>query len=570
MIKLARFLKPYKKECIAGPIFKLLEAILELLLPTVMALIINNGVLTSDKPYIIKMGCIMIVMAVLGFCCSVICQRYAAYASQGFGTTLRETLFKHISSLSYKDIDDFGSASLINRIINDVNQLQLAVSMLIRLVIRAPFIWIGAIVMSILLDVKLSLILIGTTPFFAIILFFYMKKSSPIYKKYQGKLDNISLRVRENLGGVRVIRAFSSTNYEEKKFKENNDDLTYTALKVSRLASLLNPITSLVMNFAILILLWVGAIEINIGTISPGIIIAFINYITQVLYASIIVSNLIVLFTRAGASADRVNEVLETKSSIIDLKSSNINKVSTNKKIEFKNVSFSYNDKGDNSLQDISILIKKGETIGVIGGTGSGKTTFINLIGRFYEASSGEILIDGNNIKNYSLKELRDKISIAAQNIELFSGTIKENILWGKKDATDKEIIEASKTAEAYEFIEKLNKGFDMRVERGASNFSGGQKQRLSIARAVLKKPEILILDDSSSALDSLTDKKVRKNIKDNCEGITIIIVSQRVSSIKECDQIIVFDDGNIASIGKHEELMENCDVYKEMYNSEL
>lgn len=570
MIKLAGFLKPYKKECILGPIFKLLEAILELLLPTVMALIINNGVLTSDKSYIIKMGIIMIVMTVLGFCCSVVCQRYAAYASQGYGTTLRQTLFEHISSLSYKDIESFGASSLTNRIISDVNQLQLAVSMLIRLVIRAPFIWIGAIVMSILLDVKLSLILIGTAPFFVIILFFYIKKSSPIYKKYQGKLDKVSLRARENLGGVRVIRAFSSTKYEEKKFKESNDDLTYTALKVSRFASLLNPITSIVMNFAILILLWVGAIQINVGTISTGTIIAFINYITQVLYASIIVSNLIVLFTKAEASADRVNEVLETKSSIIDFKSSNINKENTNKKIEFKNVFFSYNDKGDSSLQDINILIKKGETIGIIGGTGSGKTTFINLIGRFYEASSGEVLIDNNNIKNYSLKELRNKISIAAQNIELFSGTIKENILWGKKDATDKEVIEAAKTAEAYEFIERLDKGFDMRVERGASNFSGGQKQRISISRAVVKKPEILILDDSSSALDSLTDKKVRSNIRNNCKESTIIIVSQRVSSIKECDQIIVFDDGNIVSIGRHDQLIESCNLYKEIYNSEL
>lgn len=569
LIKLIKFLRPYKKQCIVGPLFKLFEAILELLLPTVMALVINNGVINSDKSYVLKMGGLMLFMAVLGFCSSMVCQTYACYASQGVGTDLRNTLFKHISELSYKEIDEFGPESLINRVTNDVNQLQWAVAMLIRLVVRAPFIWIGAITMAIILDFKLSLILIGTTPFFAIILYIYITKSSPIYIKYQSQLDKISLRVRENLGGVRVIRAFGGTKFEEERFKEKNDELTEIGIKLARFSAILNPMTSLIMNFSIIILLWVGGVHINAGSLNAGTIIAFINYVTQVLYASIVLSNLIVLFTKAQASAVRVNEVLETTSSIKEKETTEVLKESGNYKIQFKNVSFRYNETGDNALQNINISIKKGETIGIIGGTGSGKTTFISLIGRFYDASSGQILIDGIDIKDYTLKDLRSKISIVAQKIELFTGTIKENLLWAKKDASDTEIIKAAKTAEAYEFISKLKNGFETAVERGGNNFSGGQKQRLTIARAILKDPDIFILDDSSSALDFQTDTNLRRNIKENSIDMTVIIVSQRATSIKDCDKIIVFDDGNIASVGKHEELIEICDIYKEIYNSQ-
>ena len=571
LFKLAVFLKPYKKECIIGPAFKLLEATFELLLPTIMALIIKNGVDKHNIDYVLKMGGVMLLMAILGFCSSMICQYYAARASQGFGTTLRNTIFKHISSLSYAEIDTLGASSLINRITNDVNQLQLAVAMLIRLVIRAPFICIGAIIMSMIMDFKLSIIFLAVTPIFAFILYLVISKSSPLYLKYQEKLDKIALILRENLSGVRVIRAFARTESEKKRFYATNDDLTETAIHVGKISALLNPMTSFVMNAAIIAILWVAGIHINIGRLSHGEIIAFVNYITQILLALIVVSNLVIIFTKAVTSAARINEILEISTSIQDNESQVQHVISgTVPSIQFNSVSFPYNNTGDKVLEDISVTINPGETIGIIGSTGSGKSTFVNLIPRFYDVTEGSIFVEGMNVKDYQLHKLRDKISIVPQKSVLFTGTIAENIRWGKQNATDEEVKAAAKVAQADEFISKLPEGYNTQVSRGGLNFSGGQKQRLTIARALVSKPDILILDDSSSALDFATDVELRRAITESSKNMTVLIVSQRASTIKQADKIIVFDGRHIVGFGTHKELMNNCEVYKEICLSQL
>ncbi|MCB2293455.1 ABC transporter ATP-binding protein/permease [Clostridium algoriphilum] len=572
MFKLLKYLKPYRKECILGPTFKLIEALLELLLPTLMALIINNGVSSHNTSYVLKMGGIMCAMAILGFCSSMTCQYFAARTSQGFGTNLRNNLFEHISTFSYVEIDKFGASSLTNRITSDVNQLQLAVAMLIRMAFRAPFICIGAIIMSMLLDLRLALVLIVATPIFGIIIYLIISRTSPLYRKYQNKLDKLGIVIRENLSGARVIRAFAKTRNEEIRFKAANDDLTSTAVLVGKTSALLNPLTTLVMNVAIIAILWASSYHINAGTLSQGTIIAFVNYVTQILLALVALSNLVIIFTKAFASASRVNEILDTVASIkddgmqIEKSSHDDNDVS----IEFKNVFFAYDSASDCELMDINISINKGETVGIIGTTGSGKSTFINLIPRFYEATKGEIIINGVNIKDYSLKKLRDKISMVPQKSVLFTGSICENIRWGKKAASQEEIIDAAKIAQADEFIKELPNGYNTQVTRGGLNFSGGQKQRLTIARAIIAKPEILILDDSSSALDFATDAALRTELKNCSETMTVLTVSQRASSIKHADKIIVFDDGKIVGVGIHEYLMTNCDIYKEICLSQL
>lgn len=571
MFKLAVFLKPYTKECIIGPAFKLLEAVLELLLPTVMALIINYGVNERDTAYVLRMGGLMLLMAVLGFCSSLVCQYYAARASQGFGTTLRNTIFKHISSLSYTEIDQFGTPSLINRITNDINQLQLAVAMLIRLVIRAPFICIGAIIMAMILDFQLSLILLAATPVFGVILFFIIRKTSPLYRRYQQKLDRIALVLRENLSGVRVIRAFAKTESETKRFDASNHELTDTAIFVGKVSALLNPITSLVMNAAIIAILWMGGNRIYTGNLSQGEMIAFINYITQILLALIVVSNLVIIFTKANASAGRVNEVLAVISSLGENEQEISPIIDTAAPaIQMDHVSFGYSTTGDMALADASVVIHRGETVGLIGSTGSGKSTFVNLIPRFYEVTKGKILIDGINVKDYPLHQLREKIGMVPQKAVLFTGTVADNIRWGKENATKAEVIEAARIAQAHSFIEKLPEGYHTQVARGGLNFSGGQRQRLTIARALAAKPQILILDDASSALDFATDAELRRAIRQSSENMTVLIVSQRASTIKYADKIIVLDDGNIAGIGTHEELMEHCEVYREICLSQL
>lgn len=576
LLKFAVFLKPYKKETILGPLFKLIEAILELLLPTMVALMINHGVGRGDTHYVWQLGLLMLLMTILGFGSSLVCQFYAARASQGFGTTLRNTMFKHISSFSYADLDKFGTPSLINRITNDVNQLQTAVAMLIRLVIRAPFICIGAIIMSMILDFRLALVLLAATPILAVILYVVITKASPLYQLYQKKLDKIALVLSENLTGVRVIRAFAKRGAERVKFNTASDDLTQTAIRVGRISALLSPATLLVVNGAIIAILWIGGIHIQYGSLTQGEIIAFINYITQILLALIVVTNLIILFTKAATSATRIQEVLNTEASISDSDlSTSTDREETGKNgpvpaISFDHVSFGYNKTGQLALSDIVVDIYPGETVGIIGGTGSGKSTFVNLIPRFYDAVEGCVQVDGMDVRHYKLEQLRQKIGIVPQKALLFTGTIADNIRWGREHATDEEVARAAAIAQADEFISNLPEKFDAPITRGGLNLSGGQKQRLTIARAIVGNPEILILDDSSSALDFATDAALRKSLRENSSRMTVLLVSQRVSSVQHADKIIVFDEGRIVGIGTHDQLMSSSEVYQEINRSQL
>ncbi len=584
------YLKPYKKECIIGPFFKLLEAILELLLPTVMMLVIDQGVLNKDASYIIKLGVTMIFMSLIGFLCSLTCQYQAAKASQGYGTDLRNALFTHISSFSYATLDQFGASTLTTRLTNDINQLQLGVAMLIRLVVRAPFICIGAIIMAASLNMKLSLVLIGTMPLFIGILYFIIKKTSPLYRACQKKLDQISTIVRENLSGIRVIRSFSKDDFESMKFDTANDDLVTSYNHVAKLSALLSPLTALIMNLAIILILWMGSFQINSGAFTQGKMVAYINYITQVLLALIVISNLIILYTKVYASMQRILEVMTSPTNIsyhngkpydlegAKLEGSNIEinglemplLYDNNPIIEFKNVSFAYYDHADQVLEDINLTICPNQTIGIIGATGSGKTTLVNLIGRFYEVTKGSILINGKDIKEYPINILRKIISYVPQKSVLFSGTIADNLRLGNTLATDNEIKHAALVAQADHFISKLKDGYETKVERGGQNFSGGQRQRLAIARALVANPHILILDDSSSALDFATEAKLRKALKENLSDITVITISQRVTSIKHCDTIFVMDDGQLVGHGTHMALLKNCRIYQEICLAQL
>lgn len=572
MFKLLYFLKPYKKQVILGPIFKLLEAIFELMLPTLMVFVIDYGVKKTDISYILKIGGIMFIIAILGVISAFICQYYASIVSQGVGTVLRNTLFDKIGTFSHNELDKFGTASLINRITNDVNQLQLAVAMFIRLAIRVPFLCIGGVVMAMFLDIKLSSIMLLSLPLFIFVLYLIMNRSIPLYKIVQGKLDKLALILRENLSGIRIIRAFARTTYEKKRFEDSNRELAYTAVEVGKISALMNPATNIIMNFSILAILWFGGMRVNVGGMTQGQIIAYINYTNLVLSALIIVANLVVIFTKAAASAARVNEILNTEATIIDssnVLNSTMEKTNTSI-IEFKDVSFSYDDSKEYAIKDISFSIKPGQTVGIIGGTGAGKTTLINLIPRFYDVTKGSILIDGVDVKNYIQNKLRNKLGLVTQKAVLFSGTITENIKWGLADASDEQIKEAIKIAQASDFVEKLPQGYSTNISQGGVNLSGGQKQRLTIARALVRKPEILILDDSSSALDYATDASLRKAIKDNTKGMTVIMSAQRISSIKNADMIIVLDDGEMVGVGTHDELINNCSIYKEIYTSQL
>ncbi|MBS5985361.1 ATP-binding cassette domain-containing protein [Clostridium paraputrificum] len=572
MFKLIPYLKDFKKECFLGPLFKLLEAILELIVPLVMAKIIDIGVKSYDTSYIIKMGILIIILGIVGLGSALVCQYFAAKASQGFGTKLRNELFRHINSLSHSEIDNIGTPSLITRIINDVNQLQVAVAMAIRLGVRAPFIILGSAIMAMFINLKLSLIFFLSIPLIVLTLYLVMGKAIPLYRVIQKKLDKISLITRENLEGVRVVRAFSKQEVEKDRFNIAALDHSNTAIKVGKLSALLNPLTFMIMNFSIAFIVWFGGIGVNNGNFTQGEIIAFVNYMTQILLTLIVVANLVIIFTKASASATRVNEVLDTKSSIKEASSSTKVQATNNssKIIEFKNVSFSYNNSKQYSLENISLSINKGETIGIIGGTGSGKSTLVNLIPRFYESTEGEIFINGENIKNYSLKNLRNLFGIVPQKAVLFTGSLRENMKWANKNASDEEILMALDIAQCSDFLSNLKDGLDTSVLQGGKNFSGGQKQRLTIARALVGSPKIIILDDSSSALDFATDLKLRQALNTYAKDITTIIVSQRASSIKNSDKIVVLDDGKLAGIGTHEELLENSEVYKEICLSQL
>ena len=569
MFRLKRFLKPYKIQLIIGPLCKLTEAIFELLIPLITADIIDNGVKNSDLDYVFQKGALMVLLGVLGLGFALVCQKSASIASQGFGTRVRNAMFRHINTFSHRELDKIGTPSLITRMTNDINRLQLAVAMLIRLVIRAPFLVIGALIMAMTIDMRLSLIFFGAALIIALILFVIMNRSVPFFKRIQRKLDDVSLISRENLSGNRVIRAFGRQKKDEERFDENNDELAHTAVTAGRLSALLNPLTYIVAQGAIIAIVWFGSGFVFSGELMPGQIIALVNYMTQILLAMIVVSNLVVIFTNASASAARVNEVFDTKSSVVEKDDKPVEQDEHAPCVEFKNVSFCYEDSGY-ALRDISFIAGKGQTIGIIGGTGSGKSTLVNLIPRFYDVSEGEILVCGVNVKDYPFSQLRKKTGIVPQKAELFSGTIEDNMRWGKKDATDKEIIKALKISQSYEFVSKLPEKTHKKLIAGGKNLSGGQRQRLTIARALVGSPEILILDDSASALDFATDAALRKALREETKGMTVIMVSQRVSTIRYADKILVLDGGELAGIGSHNELFQSCEVYREICLSQL
>ena len=573
MLKFARFLKQFKREVLIGPVFKLTEAVFELIVPLVMAQIIDVGIANGDRGYVLRMGGVMVLLGLVGLGCALICQYCAARASQGFGTVLRSEMFRHINTLSHGEIDQIGTPSLITRITNDVNQLQRAVAMLIRLVVRAPFLVIGATVMALLLDWKLACIFFVAAPLMALVLYLVMSRSIPFYRIIQKKLDRISLITRENLSGVRVIRAFSRQEKEKERFAQASEDQMSTSIAVGRISALLNPLTSAIINLAIAAVIWFGGFRVDAGGMTQGEVIAFVNYLNQILLAMIVVANLVVIFTKAAASATRVDEVLELHPSIVNRVSRPAQEVEGSPEIAFDAVSFAYPDAGAYSLSDISFTVARGQTLGIIGGTGCGKSTLVNLIPRFYEVSQGSIKVDGVDVRDYPMEQLRGKVGIVPQKAVLFSGTLRQNMQWRKQDATDEEIWQALETAQAASFVHKMPDGLDSVILQGGKNLSGGQKQRLTIARALVGEPEILILDDSASALDFATDAALRQAIAKFSAGrgnrMTTIIVSQRANTVRYADQIVVLDDGKAAGIGTHEQLLESCQIYREIYWSQ-
>lgn len=570
MRKLLRFLHGYRAVSVLGMLFKLLEAINELIVPLVVARIIDKGIATGDTAYIWKMGGIMLALGFSGLIFAVSAQYMAARASQGFGTNLRGALYRHINSLSLSQTDRFGTAGLLTRINSDTIQAQVGVAMFIRLVLRAPFLVVGALVMAISISARISIIFLIMAVIVSFILWLVMSRTSPYYRKIQSNLDEVSLLTRENLSGARVVRAFSNQEEEEHDFFDCANSLNKKSVKANALAALLNPLTYAVINFAVIAVLYFGGKTVSAGKLEQGDVVALINYLSQILLALVVTANLAVTFTKASASASRINEVFEESPDITDAQSDSvIEPVSSAAKLEFENVSFSYYKGGRCALKNISFSLERGQTLGIIGSTGSGKSTIANLIPRFYEASEGGILIDGINIKNYSQRELHSKIGLVPQKAVLFSGTLRENLIFGKEDATDKEILAALEAAQALDFVQKLPKGLDSPVSRGGRNFSGGQRQRLTIARALVAQPEILILDDSSSALDYATESKLRHAIEALPFHPAVILISQRAFSLSHADKILVLEDGAGVGYAPHEELLESCDVYREICNSQ-
>lgn len=579
MFKLTRYLKEFKLNVTIGPLCKLTEAIFELIVPLVMAKIIDVGIANGDNAYIMRHGLILLLLAALGLSCALVCQYMASVASQGVGTALRRDLYAHINTLSYSELDKIGTPALVTRISNDVNQVQTAVAMLIRLVVRAPFLVVGAAVMSFTISPRLSLIFLGAMIVIVFVMFPIMKATVKLFKKQQTSLDGISRITRENLDGVRVVRAFSRQEHEKRRFEETAEEYRKFAVTAGRINALLNPLILVAVNAAYLLIVYFGArfTDMSIDGMTQGNVIALVNYMTQISLALVVVANLVTIFTKAAASAARINEIFDTESSIKGAESSP--KQDKNAPaVEFKNVSFSYAG-GENSLDNISFKLERGETLGVIGGTGSGKTTLVNLLCRFYDCGGGEVLINGANVRDYPTNELRRLIGIVPQKAELLSGTLRDNMTMGRTDIPDEQIQKALEAAQAKEFTDSLDGGLDAAILQGGKNFSGGQKQRLTIARALAQDPEIVILDDSSSALDYATDAKLRKALKEfkgvaslqpqpssgMKNGVTAVIVSQRANSIMHADKIIVLDDGEAVGIGTHAELLKSCGVYHEI-----
>lgn len=569
VLSLMSYASKYKKQLILGPFFKLLEAILELFLPFYMAKLIDQGIRQNDLAYTIKMGIYMLIMSIVGLICVMICQYYSSIASQGFGTELRNEMMKKINQFSHREIDSFGSATLITRATSDINQLQLALAMLIRLVIRAPFLSIGSIIMAFYIDTQMGFIFLITIPVFSLILFFIMKKTVPLYKKVQQKIDHLNLVVSENLSGVRVIRAFSKKEKDVENFGEVSDDLAQAYNNVTNLSALLSPTTILIMNFSIIFILYFGGIRVNTGYLQTGQVLALINYMTQMLLALIVVANLVVIFTRAFASANRVEEVFQTQPEIETTPIENELPWNEETLLSFQHVSFKYTEKSGYALEDINFNLKKNQTLGIIGPTGSGKSTLIQLIPHFYSTNEGTILLNNQSVNSFKTGQLRQHIATVPQKSTLFSGTIRSNLLLGKPDATEEECYEALDMAQCLEFVMSLPDKLDSEVFANGKNFSGGQKQRLSIARALIKRPDLLIMDDSLSALDYQTDLLIRQALKEKMTKTTVIIISQRVSSVKNADNILVLKNGKQVGYDSHERLLGNSRTYRDIVNSQ-
>ena len=579
MGKLLVYLKDYKKESVLGPLFKLLEASFELIVPLVMAAIIDHGVADGDKPYIMKMCLVLVLLAVIGLTCSITAQYFAAKAAVGFSTGLRHALFEHIQKLSFSEMDTVGTSTLITRMTSDINQTQNGVNLVLRLFLRSPFIVFGAMIMAFTIDVKAALVFVVTIPLLSVVVFGIMLVSIPLYKKVQSALDKVLGITRENLTGSRVIRAFNKEDDEITDFNNSNDALTKIQLYVGKISALMNPLTYVIINGAVVVLVWTGAIRVNSGYITQGEVVALINYMSQILVELVKLANLIININKSIACGNRIQSIFEMQPSITDGSGQKVDKVQTDTAdrseeaeyaVEFSHVGLTYAGAGDESLTDIDFKVKKGETIGIIGGTGSGKSSVVNLIPRFYDVTSGFIKVDGKDVKDYPLEELRGKIGTVLQKAVLFHGTIRENLKWGNPDATEEDLNRAITVAQAKEFVDNKEGRLDFEIEQGGKNLSGGQRQRLTIARAVVKKPEILILDDSASALDFATDAALRKAIREMEGETTVFIVSQRAASIQHADHIVVLDDGKIVGLGTSEELLESCEVYQEIYNSQF
>lgn len=566
MKDLIKYLRHYIKESILAPLFKMLEASFELFVPLVMAAIIDTGIKNSDKPYIFKMGMVLVGLAMVGFISALTAQYFAAKAAVGFGKELRGDLYRHINTLSYSEIDKIGTSTLITRLTADVNQMQTAVNLFLRLFLRSPFIVIGAVVMAFTVDPKTAIIFAVSIPLLAAVVFGIMFYSVPIYKKVQNRLDSVMRITRENLSGVRVIRAFNHEQKEIEDFDKCSEELKDMQLYGGKISAYLNPITYVIVNLSIVLIIYVGGLRVDTGRLTQGEVISLINYMSQVLVELIKLSNLIINLTKSVACGNRINDVFKIKPSIND--GSGI-KTENDTAVEFDHVSATYAGSNEKSLDSLTLNVPRGSTVGIIGATGSGKTTLINLIPRFYDVSGGSLKVNGTDVRNYNVDELRKLVGVVPQKAALVSGTVRDNMKWGKPDATDEEINAALKTAQALDFVDEKN-GLDSKILQGGKNLSGGQIQRLTIARALVRKPEILILDDSSSALDFATDAALRRAIKSDTDNMTVFIVSQRFSTIKNADMIIVLDDGRVCGIGKHDELFESCEEYRDICESQL
>lgn len=572
MKNLLCYLKEYKKESVLGPLFKLLEATLELFVPLVVAAIIDTGIGNQDRGYVVKMCLVLVLLGLIGLAFSVTAQYFAAKAAVGFVTTIRHVLFGHIQKLSYAELDTQGTSTLITRMTSDMNQVQNGVNLTLRLLLRSPFVVIGAMVMAFTIDVKAALVFVVGIPALAVVVFGVMLACIPLYRKVQNRLDKVLGLTRENLTGVRVLRAFCKEEEQEAEFQKQNQTLTDTQKFVGRISALLNPLTYVIINVAIIALIWIGAIRVDMGIITQGAVVALYNYMSQILTELIKLANLIINITKSVACGNRIQSVLEVEPSVKDGVATVSGDGEAGKSaysVVFEHAGIRYPDAAQEAVSDITLNVRPGETIGIIGGTGSGKSSMVNLIPRFYDCSSGAVYVDGRNVCTYGLTELRDKIGVVPQKSVLFAGTIRSNMQWGKPDATDEEIFAALEIAQAKDVVSKKEKGLDTEVEQGGKNFSGGQRQRLTIARALVKQPEILILDDSSSALDFATDAALRMAIGSMKHKPTLFIVSQRTSAIQYADKIVVLDDGSVVGIGTHEELMNTCEVYREIYDSQ-